>query len=253
MELLVRFWWDFIAGPVLALLPARWRRLLPEQVDVDWQRAGTLSGMYELLGALVAFGYWYMREVPAKIGQIMDAAADGRIPVGMDEHQVNGAALTFFYLNPLTWLLLYFFFEGAARLCGAAFTENLLGALPLYFVERLLSSARNPKEVRVREPVAETIKSIFASVRERAMEAARKDLPDELDYSRGEEEWLEIRASRRKLDWIEPKTVRVGELYYRLEESVVIDGARPYRYRLRRLPAGVPGRTVLRYTPNNEK
>jgi hypothetical protein len=76
MELLVRFWWDFIAGPVLALLPARWRRLLPEQVDVHWQRAGTLSGMYELIVAVVAFGYWYMREVPGRIVQIMDATAE---------------------------------------------------------------------------------------------------------------------------------------------------------------------------------
>jgi hypothetical protein len=254
MELLVRLWWDFIAGPVLALLPARWRRLLPDQIDVNWQRAGTLSGMYELIAAVVAFGYWYMREVPTRIGQIIDATADGRIPVGMDDRQVNGAALTLFYLNPLTWLLLYFFFEGAARLCGAAFTENLLGTFPLYLAERFVAWVKNPKEARVGETIAETAKSILASVRERAIEAARKDVPDELNYAKsGEEEWLEIRASRRKPDWFEPKTVRVGDLYYRLEESATINGPRPFQYRLRRLPAGVPGRSVLLYTPEQNK
>jgi len=42
--------------------------------------------------------------------------------------------------------------------------------------------------------------------------------------------------------------VRVDETYYRLEASAVEKGAaRPFRYRLRRLEAGVPGRGVLLY------
>jgi len=42
--------------------------------------------------------------------------------------------------------------------------------------------------------------------------------------------------------------VRVDETYYRLEASSVEKGAaRPFRYRLRRLAAGVPGRGVLLY------
>jgi hypothetical protein len=254
MELLLRLFWDFVAGPMLALLPARWRCRLPQQNDVDWQRAGTVSGIYELIGAVVAFGYWYMVDVPRRIGQIMDATIDGRIPVGMNEHQVNGAALTVFYLSPLTWFFLYFFFEGAVRLCGAAFTENVLGTLPLYLAERLLFWVGNRKKVHVGKTVSETTKSILASVRERANLAIHKHDPDELHYSTsGEEEWLEIRASRRKPDWIEPKTVRVGETYYRLEASGQKKGSRPFRYRLRRLPAGVPGRTVLQYSPDKER
>ncbi len=247
---LLRLAWDLVIGPVLALLPARSRRRLSDQVDVDWQRAGTLSGVYEFIGAVVALGYWYMAEVPRRIGQIVDATADGRVPVGISEHQIHGASLTLFYLNPLTWLLFYFFFEGAVRLCGAALTENVLGTLPLYLVERLTFWVRHPKEAHVGKTVSETAKSIADSVRERAMVAARKEVPDELRYSKSaQEEWLEIRASRRKQDWIEPKTVRVADQYYRLEESWVGKPPRPFRYRLRRLPAGVPGRAVLLYTP----
>ncbi len=199
---------------------------------------------------MVALGYWYMADVPRRIEQIVGATADGRVPVGLGEHQVNGAALTFFYLNPLTWLLFYFFFEGAVRLCGAAFTENVLGTLPLYLIERLTFWVKHPNEAKVGKKVSEIAKSIAGSVRERAMVALLQNVPDELDYSRSaEEEWLEIRASRRKQDWIEPKTVRIGDSYYRLEESWVGKPPRPFRYRLRRLPAGVPGRAVILYVP----
>jgi hypothetical protein len=242
----VRFVWDFVVGPVVALLPERWRRRLPGRMDVDWSRAGTLSGIYELIGAVGGLGYWYMVEVPRRIAQIVDANVDGRVPVGMDDVQVNGAALTFFYISPLTWVLFYFFFEGALRLCGAAFTDNVLGTLPLYLTERLVFWVRNREEAHVGKTVSETVKSIAESVRERAIVATLEDVPDELEYSKsGEEEWLQIRASRRKEEWVEPKIVRVDEIYYRLEQIWVGKGPRPFCYRLRRLAAGVPGRVIL--------
>jgi hypothetical protein len=254
MKQLIRFLWEIAVGPLLALLPERWRRRLPGVMDVDWRRAGTLSGIYQLLLAVVGLGFWYMNEVPTRIGQMIDATVDGRIPVGMTEHQVNGAALTFFYLSPLTWLLFYFFFEGAVRLCGAAFTENILGSFPLYLAERLLFWVKHPKEARVGKTVKETAGSIAGSVRERMMVAGLPEVPDELEYStNAEEEWLEIRASRRKEEWVEPKIVRVDETYFRLERSSVEQPPRPFCYRLRRLPAGVPGRTVILYKVPSEK
>ena len=80
------------------------------------------------------------------------------------------------------------------------------------------------------------------------MEARLEDVQDELDYStRGGEDLLEIRASRRKKEWIEPQIVRVEDVYYRLEGSWVGGGARPFCYRLKRLPAGVLGRSIIVY------
>jgi hypothetical protein len=75
-------------------------------------------------------------------------------------------------------------------------------------------------------------------------------VPDELCFSKnGADEILEIRACRRKPDWMPPKTVRYKETFYRLEGSSDGPTPRPFRYRLRRLTAGVMGRTVLVYVP----
>jgi hypothetical protein len=242
------FYWTYMAGPMAALLPERWRRALPTLACVDWERAAALSGSLEILAAIVGLGFWYMWEMTRRIGQIMDATETGQIPVGLSEHQVQGAALTIFYLNPLTWILFYFFFEGAVRLCGAAFTENVLGTLPLYLLERIVFVARNRREVKLGEVVARNMESFVESVRERVMVAKLEKVPDELRYTRsGTEEMLEISASKRKEDWVSPKVVRVDEVFYRLEESLVEHGARPFRYRLRRLETGVTGRNVALY------
>jgi len=63
----------------------------------------------------------------------------------------------------------------------------------------------------------------------------------------GGEELLEIRSSRKKVDWEPPRVVRIGERFYRLEKYAKRVPPRPFRYTLRRLAAGVPGRTVLVY------
>lgn len=62
-------------------------------------------------------------------------------------------------------------------------------------------------------------------------------------------ETLEICASRQKKEWDPPRVIRFEGAYYRLESYSVGVGARPFRYVLRRLAAGVPGRTVLIYDP----
>src|SRR5450432_3526312 len=106
------FFWTYIAGPFATLLPERWRRGLATTVAADWERAAIFSGLLEILAAIVGLGFWYMWEMTRRIGQIMDASETGQLHVGLTEHQVQGAALTIFYMNPLTWILFYFFFEG---------------------------------------------------------------------------------------------------------------------------------------------
>jgi hypothetical protein len=63
----------------------------------------------------------------------------------------------------------------------------------------------------------------------------------------GNELFLEIRASHPKGEWIPPRVVKVGDAYFRLEQASNGTAPRPFVFRLRRLAAGVPGRTVIVY------
>jgi len=82
------------------------------------------------------------------------------------------------------------------------------------------------------------------------MVARVSEVPDQLRFRNSNgEEFLEIFAFRRKSDWTPPRVVRYQEAYFRLELCTVVSGPRPFRYTLRRLPAGVPGRSVLLYLP----
>jgi hypothetical protein len=245
-----QFFWTFLVGPVAALLPERWRRALPLEERVHWGRAGAVSGFVELVAAIIGLGFQYWRIVVPAIGKGTDAALLGTFHVEVTEHQVGGIALFVFAMHPLTWLLVYVFAEGAMRLIGAAFMDDLRGTLPLYLVERVLFLATHPGESKtMAQGVGRNVASIAETVRERAMVARLEDVPDEIQYSKaGTEEFLEIRACRRKEEWEPPKIARVDETYYRLEASSMEKGAaRPFRYRLRRLEAGVPGRSVLLY------
>jgi len=78
-------------------------------------------------------------------------------------------------------------------------------------------------------------------------------LPDELFViQEGTEDFLEVRACRRKPDWTPPRTVKYHDTFYRLEACSEGSGPRRFRYRLRRLSAGVMSRTVLVYSPEQE-
>jgi hypothetical protein len=195
-----------------------------------------LSGALEILSAIIALGYWYLYLMARALGALVEK---------VDEHQASAGALIVFALNPLTWLLFYFFLEGAVRLCSAAFTEMPYGTLPLYLLDRavLLVTNRNPPSPQLSAP--SDGQSFLGSIRERFL---LSQLPDELRYpTDGSHAILDICASRRKPDWLPPKVVRVDEIYYRLEELIVGKGPRPFRYRLTQLERGVPGRSVLLY------
>jgi hypothetical protein len=115
-------------------------------------------------------------------------------------------------------------------------------------IDRTLSLASPRTKAAPAFPDQSNAQSFVSAVRERALLSRLKQVPDELHYATDQmQELLEIWASRRKDDWLAPKVVRVDDLYYRLEENSVENGPRPFRYRLRRLERGVPGRSVLLY------
>jgi len=250
--MLTSFLFTYLAGPLAAFLPARWRNALPFGRLIQWNRAATLSGILQIAAAILALAQWYKNTMFPMVDRGVDLALKGKIPEGVTDQQIAGAAYMIFLFHPLTWLLIYFFLEGAVRLCGAAFSENVLGTLPLAVIDRALSLVTAGTARKPEYPLESGAQSFAGAVRERAILSRLKQIPDELHFSTDQtEELLEIWASHRKDEWVAPKVVRVDDQYYRLEKNSVESGPRPFRYRLRRLERGVPGRTVLLYKTEN--
>jgi hypothetical protein len=88
-------------------------------------------------------------------------------------------------------------------------------------------------------------------MKEKVVSAKLSQVPDELCVSKNaSDEILEIRAWSAKPDWTPPRVVRYEDRYYRLEDCGRGSSPRPFVYKLRRLSAGIPGRTVLTYSPD---
>jgi hypothetical protein len=136
---------------------------------------------------------------------------------------------------------------------GAAFSESNLGILPLFLLDKIylmITGRSGPSAAKAAGYEQGNLSSYTGAIREKVRLSVAPAMPDELWFSKNDaDEILEIRACRRKLDWTPPKTVRYQEAFYRLEASSDGPGPRPFRYRLRRLSAGVMGRTVLVYAP----
>jgi hypothetical protein len=138
------------------------------------------------------------------------------------------------------------------RLC-AAFTDTTLGVLPLFLADKIylqLARGGNPLSVGTDKFSQSHLASGIRAVRERALMATLPLVPDKLHFTReGSDEILEIHSCRVKTEWTPPRVVRYEDRYYQLEACSERSTPRPFVYTLRRLSAGVPGRTVLIYSP----
>jgi len=246
----------YLLGPFLALFPNRWRKAFFSGVSVDWRRATALSGFVESVIALVALMYWYSYSMTTWVDRALDAALAGKLPTGVTDHDIGITALVIWATHPLTWLLAYTELEGAVRFVGAAFSENSMGILPLFLLDKvveIITGRGRPYPSEIAGYPQGHLSSYVGAIREKARGTLFARVPDELRYGRDQsDEILEIRSSRRKVDWAPPRTVRYQDLFYRLEGFAEGPGPRPYRYTLRRLAAGVMGRTVLVYLPEDE-
>lgn len=241
----------YFLGPFLALLPRRWRELLPPRSAVKWRRATVLSGLGESVVALISLIYWYSYSATKWAEDAIDAAL--RAGASIDPRTVGFAALAIWAMHPLTWLIAYCGIEGMIRLVGAAFTETNLGIFPLFLMDKIflkLIGRSAPSSAKAAGYSKGNLSSYAGALREKALLKRLPLVPDELFMSgNGPEEMLEIRACRRKTDWNPPRTVCYQDTFYRLEAYADGMPPRPFRYTLRKLSAGVMGRTVLIYSP----
>ena len=235
----------YLLGPFLSVLPKRWRNGL-SFLKINWAHATTISGFIELALGIGASMKWYFITMNLWVNRGLDVALDGKAGSGITDHAIGAAALLIWASHPVTWLLAYVCLEGAVRLCGAAFSDSIVGTLPLFVVDKFVGMfIPRPKMDQEGPGVAS---SFFGAVSEKLLEKTQPAGADELiSTTKGHNEFLEIRAARRKPDWDPPRVVRIQDTYYRLENFTKGPPPRPFRYILRRLTAGVPGRSVLLY------
>jgi hypothetical protein len=246
----------FLLGPFLAALPKRWRQSLPFFKSIDWRTPCLLSGFGELVLAIIAYMYWYSYSMNTWVSRGLDAALGGKMDPRVTDRDITVMSLFIFATSPLTWMIVGVFVEGSVRLLGAAFSESWLGILPLFVVDKIflkMTGRSGPGVAQAAGYTETNVSSYVGAIREKVRVSTKAIVADELCVTReGADEFLEIRACRSKPDWAPPRTVRYQETFYRLEESSRGSEPRPFRYRLRRLSAGVMSRTVLVYAPEEE-
>lgn len=239
----------FFLLPILALLPKRWRNSLVADSSVNWRVATMLSGFGESLAALIAMMYWYSYSVTHWAEDAVYAAI--RAGARIDPNTIGFAGLALWAMHPLTWVIAFAGVEGMVRLLGT-FTETYMGIFPLFVLEKIIRKVSGRSEPDASKAAGFSqghFSSYVGAIKEKAMVSKLAQVADELCYTRsGTEELLEVRACRRKVDWTPPRTVRFKDTFYRLEGCSEGGAPRPFRYHLRRLTAGVMGRTVLVYS-----
>jgi hypothetical protein len=245
--------WIFLLGPFLALLPHRWRKALPFYQGVLWHSAAILSGLAESAIAIAGLMYWYSYSMTAWVSHALDDVLNKNSATGITDHEIGFAALVVWATHPLTWVIVFFCIEGAWRL-SASFTDTVLGVFPLYLLEKIYSKIFRrgaPEPAGTVKFSQGHVSSYVGTMKEKVLTATLSQVPDELCVAKNSsEEFLEIRSCRPKADWTPPRVVRYEDRYYRLEDCARMSGPRPFVYKLRRLAAGVPGRTVLIYSPD---
>jgi hypothetical protein len=246
----------YLLGPWLALLPRRWRNLLATTLDLNWRRATALSGFAEAAIALAALFYWYSYYMNLLVSRGLDSALNGKMGPGATDQTIGFTALLVWATHPLTWLFVYAGVEGNIRLVGAAFTETNLGTFPLFLLDKIIrkiSGQSEPSAAQAGGFSQGNVSSYIGAIREKAVHNRLPQVADELLFSgSGGETFMEIRASRKKEEWNPPRTVKYQDTFYRLEAISTGAPPRRFRYTLRKLSAGVMGRTVLVYSPEEE-
>ena len=242
----------YLLGPLLALFPRRWRGLLSFSFAMEWRKATVVSEFLEAGLALTALLYWYSYYMNLLVSNGLDAAIVGKMGPRVTDQEIGFTALVVWATHPLTWTIAFAGVEGAVRLVSAAFTETNLGIFPLFVLDKIivkLSGRSEPSAAKAAGYTEGNISSYAGAIREKMVKGPA-EVPDELCFTgSAPDEFLEIRASRRKVDWNPPRTVRYLDSYYRLEACGSGSAPRPFRYTLRKLSAGVMGRTVLVYSP----
>ena len=221
----------YLVGPILAILPAPWRKTLLWAEDVNWSRAAAVSGLAEFVLALVGLMLWYSHVMTEWVSRGDGFAISGKMGPGAPPEQIGTMAIFIWATSPVTWLLAYSALEGVVRFCAGAVAGGAHGILPLFLIDKIAIAPFRPRNEKAADAPAsarELVGSYAGAIREKVTTATHAELRDEIRSLKNESgEILEIYTSRKKPDWAPPRVVRYLDGYYRLEEGSNARGPRP--------------------------
>ena len=245
--------WRLALGVILSPLPRRWRAGFGLGEAAPWGAAATLSALAESTVALVVLVYWYSHSVTTWAANALDSALRNGPERQVPGQAIGFSALVLWLFHPLTWCIGLFFLEGLVRLLAAVATDQVVATFPLVVADwgyGKLSGRPLEGDAKHSPRVKEQAREFVVSVKQGIVALRSPRLPDECKEAvDGEDLFLEIYSSHAKAEWVPPRIVRVGDSYFRLDVAVKGKLPRPFVYRLKRLAAGVPGRTVIVYEP----
>jgi len=241
--------WTYILGPMLALLPMRWRAMWFWQKPVNWAHAAMISGFLEAFGSLLTLAVWYLSRIQELVNQQTTVAAEaigkaqdlkGLTNIELAYSMGLGGLLTF-AAHPLTWLLAYCAAEGIWRTLTATVNQESLGTGLLGALDwAIVGSRRRAYEKRV--PLVEDRVT-------RAPEGS--NAPD----------WaLKVETCRPKHSWNSTQIIRIRDEYFRTLRDTTDEQAqyrrdglpvRPHTYYLKSIPAGEAYMGSEDYTPRD--
>jgi hypothetical protein len=209
--------WTILLGPFLSFFPQRWRDKWFSHHPIAWRPATIISGILQFLFAPLLLLLWTTSEV---------CSLERSLGFGCGGGETQTFSLVLAAMNPITWLMIYLVFEGFGRAFAAAMLGETPGTLVL---------------------AAPDLVYCYFKKREMRSEPQLSDLVTQDDLR---SDWqLKIESAGPKRDWQAGRLLRYGDRYYRIEACCDSGGPRPSIYLLRRLPMGVPSRSVIIYSP----
>lgn len=221
-------WKAYFIAPFYVLLPKRWRKNDRHGAGKYLARAALISGLAEALIALVLLSFWYLLFFGALDSRYVHYLDETMSAVPYAAEFVGEGGLIGLIINPFTWLIVYFGFEGAARAFAALATGEVVGTLPLYLLEFAW------RHIKRKRPTPEP-----------------PLVPDEVTPGGGTCD-IQIASCRKREGWVYPFTLRFAGGYFQvMDHKCITVGPRPHIYSLRRLPIGEPARGLQPYDPTD--
>jgi hypothetical protein len=220
---------NFLRETILVLVPAHWHRNSLDGESVYRREAAVASGLTQIIISLSLYIVWFVYSAGHWAHTAVMAAVKAHPDMNIGEGTIGSLVLVLILLHPLTWILLYFAYEGIVRTLNARARMPIRATLPLRLIDR---TVRYTKCGEWRE--------------------TPRLVQDEV--TRGEGKWdLRIASCRSKPHWKHPLTIRYQEEFFQItgEERAGAFGPRPHVYLLRRLPANETIKGLEPYDPGS--